>query len=100
MKLSEKFFEDLHKIGEWAFIEKNMWVGKLVPEIIADNLQKRGISQEDIEDCVILTVEEAKILAELFDEENVRKGSVADIYITRFVNRIEQVEGRKNDNAT
>lgn len=62
MKLSKKFIEDLHKIGEDAFIEKNQWIGKLVPDIIIDNLKKRGINQEDIEGCVVLTVEEAKEL--------------------------------------
>ena len=66
MKFSKKFIEDLHKIGEWAFIEKNQWIGKLVPDIIVDNLQKRGISQEDIEGAVVLTVEEAKQLQEDF----------------------------------
>lgn len=60
MEFTKKFYDDLHKIGQDAFIEKNMWIGKLVPEIIADNLQKRGINQEDIEGCVMLTVEEAK----------------------------------------
>lgn len=62
MKLSKKFIEDLHKIGEDAFIEKNQWIGKLVPDIIIDNLQKRGISQEDIEGTVCLTIDQAKAL--------------------------------------
>lgn len=60
MKLSKKFLEDLHKIGEDAFIEKNQWIGKLVPDIIIDNLKKRGISQGDLEGVVCLSVEEAK----------------------------------------
>lgn len=63
MKFSKKFLEDLHKIGEWSFVEKNMWIGKLVPEIIVDNLQKRGINQEDVEGCVVLTLNQAKELA-------------------------------------
>ncbi len=68
LQFSKKFIEDLNKIGEWAFIEKNMWVGKLVPEIICDNLQKRGINQEDIENAVVLTVKEAKeILQSSYD---------------------------------
>lgn len=67
MKLSKKFLEDLHKIGEWSFIEKNMWVGKLVPEIIIDNLQKRGINQGDLEGVVCLSVEEAEKLMKLLD---------------------------------
>lgn len=67
MKLSKKFIEDLHKIGQDAFIEKNQWIGKLVPDIIIDNLKKRGISQEDIEGCVVLTVEEAEKLMKLLD---------------------------------
>lgn len=67
MKLSKKFIEDLHKIGEDAFIEKNQWIGKLVPEIIIDNLQKRGISQKDIEGCVILTLDEANLLFSVID---------------------------------
>ena len=65
MKFSKKFIEDLNKIGEWSFIEKNMWVGKLVPEIICDNLKKRGVTPEDFTDCVVLTVEEAKGLLEI-----------------------------------
>ena len=73
MKYSKKFIEDLHKIGEWAFVEKNMWVGKLVPEIICDNLQKRGISQEDIEGCVILSVDDAKVLNALISDRNLCK---------------------------
>ena len=67
MKLSKKFLEDLHKIGQDAFIEKNMWIGKLVPEIIIDNLQKRGINQGDLEGVVLLTVEEAEKLMKLLD---------------------------------
>lgn len=64
MKLSEKFFEDLHEIGQDAFIEKNMWVGKLVPEIIVDNLKKRGITPDDLEGVVCLSIEEADELYE------------------------------------
>lgn len=67
MKLTKKFFEDLHKIGQDAFIEKNQWIGKLVPDIIIDNLKKRGISQGDLEDVVCLSVEEAKKISMFFD---------------------------------
>ncbi len=67
MKLSEKFLDDLHKIGQYAFVEKNRWVGKLVPEIICDTVQERGINQEDIEGCVCLTVEEATSLNETIE---------------------------------
>lgn len=67
MKLSEKFFDDLDKIGQDAFIEKNMWIGKLVPEIIVDNLKKRGITPDDLEGVVCLTVEEAKAVLECVD---------------------------------
>ena len=92
MKFSKKFIEDLHKIGEWAFIEKNMWVGKLVPEIIVDNLKKRGITPDDLEGVVCLTVEEAKILetfcwgcASLLSTEE-------DAVHDKLVKRIEQAE--------
>lgn len=67
MKFSKKFIEDLHKIGEWAFIEKNQWIGKLVPDIIVDNLQKRGITPDDLEGVVCLSVEEAKEFKSYFD---------------------------------
>ena len=96
MKLSKKFIEDLHKIGEDAFIEKNQWIGKLVPEIIIDNLQKRGISQEDIEGCVILTVEEAKhLLSIVMDSahDHCINQEEADVF-HKFVKKIEQAEGK------
>lgn len=88
MKLSKKFLEDLHKIGEDAFVEKNWWIGKLVPEIICDNLQKRGINQEDFEDCVILTVEEAKAIA--FDLKFLK--SFAPFVPNEVIGRIAQIE--------
>ena len=102
MKLSKKFIEDLHKIGEDAFIEKNQWIGKLVPEIIIDNLQKRGISQEDIEGCVVLTVEEATLamecaqLAYMFASSYRRPEAEADKELAnKLAERIEKAEGNK-----
>lgn len=92
MKLSEKFIEDLHKIGEDAFIEKNQWIGKLVPDIIVDNLKKRGITPDDLEGVVCLSVDEAKILesfcwgcASLLSTEE-------DAVYEKLVKRIEQAE--------
>lgn len=101
MKLSKKFLEDLHKIGQDAFWEKNMWVGKLVPEIIVDNLKKRGISQDDIEGVICLTVEEAKeAIADYIDvvAEVVRQRNKPEIKIKHpksiliLMERIEQAE--------
>ena len=67
MRLTKKFFEDLNKIGQDAFIEKNQWIGKLVPDIIIDNLKKRGITPDDLEGVVCLSVEEAEKLMKLLD---------------------------------
>lgn len=67
MKLSGKFLDDLQKIGHQSFIEKNRWIGKLVPEIICDAVEERGINQEDIEGCVCLTIEEATTLNEVME---------------------------------
>lgn len=59
MKFAKKFLNDLKEIGRLSFFEKNLWVGKSVPEIICDNLEKRGITHEDFTGAVVLTVEEA-----------------------------------------
>lgn len=97
MKFSKKFIEDLHKIGEWAFVEKNMWVGKLVPEIICDNLKKRGITPDDLEGVVCLSVEEAEKLMKLLDlcEYWLTNNNVSydcDAWASLFEERIEQAE--------
>lgn len=92
MKLSKKFIEDLHKIGEDAFIEKNQWIGKLVPEIIIDNLKKRGLSQEDVEGCVVFTVEEAKALLRRIPE--FKENGDWQLPIERLKERIKQAEGK------
>lgn len=102
MKLSKKFFEDLHKIGEWAFVEKNMWVGKLVPEIIVDNLQKRGINQGDLEGVVCLTIEEAKYAFRCISYFSSNVNVIIDKkdryemweFNSKLRNRIEQAEGK------
>ena len=104
MKLSNKFLEDLHKIGEDAFIEKNQWIGKLVPDIIIDNLQKRGISQEDIEGVVCLSVEEAEILTRcaanefcrlILEHAPVELARQVEVLMYDLVKRIEQAEKRE-----
>lgn len=95
MKSNKKFPPALGAIVDQALKDKSAWIGKTVQELTCEAIRKRDLSKEDIEGCVCLPIEEAKILAELFDEENVRKGSVADIYITRFVNRIKQAEMSK-----
>lgn len=64
MKFSKKFLDDLNEIGRLAFSEKNLWMGKLVPEIICDHVEERGIKHDDFRDCVVLTVREAKLLLE------------------------------------
>ncbi len=106
MKLSKKFFEDLTAIGNHAFIEKNMWVGKCVPEIIADNLRKRGISQEDIEDCVVLSTKEAKAILQtsyevLYYSDCELTLTNKALYVQRLLKeRIEEVEKDKGKTNT
>ena len=92
MKSNKKFPPALGAIVEQALKDNTAWIGKTVLELTCEAIKKQGLSQENVEGCVCLPIEEAKILAELFDEENVRKGSIVDIYITRFVNRIKQAE--------
>lgn len=103
MRFSQKFFDDLNEIGQAAFIEKNMWVGKLVPEIIVDNLKKRGITSDDLEGCVVLTVEEAKGLLEiardyrmyLFEHCRIPLSLSSNEAFTALRERIEQAEKDK-----
>lgn len=66
MKLSEKFLSNLKAIIDLAFKEKNFWVGKTVQEITIDTLKERGIEPDDFQGAVILTVEEAKVIASFF----------------------------------
>ena len=65
MKFAKKFLNDLKEIGRLSFFEKNLWVGKSVPEIICDNLEKRGITPEDFTGAVVLTVDEAQLCLKL-----------------------------------
>ena len=99
MKLSKKFLEDLDKIGQDAFVEKNMWIGKLVPDIIVDNLKKRGITPDDFDGMVCLTVEEAEALMTFFDtmKPQMPNGGCmeyCDLWGNTIKKRIEQAEGR------
>lgn len=99
MKLSKKFFDDLHEISRLSFYEKNLWIGKLVPEIIVDNLKKRDITPDDFEDIVCLTVEEAKGI--LWDLRDLYKQTYGyewvknEPWFDEFKKRIEQAEMSK-----
>ena len=62
MKSNKKFPPALGAIVDQALKDKSAWIGKTVQELTCEAIKKRGLSQEDTEGCVCLTLKEAKIL--------------------------------------
>ena len=62
MKLNKKFTSELRAIIDQALKDNSAWIGKTVQELTCEAIKKRGLSQENVEDCVVLSIKEAKIL--------------------------------------
>ena len=60
MKSNKKFPPELRAIIDQGLKDKSAWIGKTVQELTCEAIKKRGINQEDVEGCVVLTVKEAK----------------------------------------
>ena len=63
MKSNKKFPPAMGAIVGQALKDKSAWIGKTVQELTCEAIRKRGLSQEDVEGCVCLTLDEAKELA-------------------------------------
>ena len=62
MKSNKKFSPALGAIVDQALKDNSAWIGKTVQELTCEAIKKRGLSQENVEDCVVLSIKEAKIL--------------------------------------
>ena len=62
MESNKKFPPALGAIVEQALKENTAWIGKTVLELTCEAIRKRDLSQENVEDCVVLSIKEAKIL--------------------------------------
>ena len=61
MKSNNKIFPPaLGAIVEQALKDNTAWIGKTVLELTCEAIKKHGLSQEDVENCVVLSIEEAK----------------------------------------
>ena len=75
MKSNKKFPPALGAIVDQALKDNTAWIGKTVLELTCEAIKKHGLSQEDAEGMVCLTVDEAKALNNLilklfYNEEN------------------------------
>ena len=98
MKSNKKFPPALGAIVDQALKDKSAWIGKTVQELTCEAIRKRGLSQENTEGCVCLTLNEAKrvqsALYELLHNSN-DKNSREWLAYWMLIGRIEQVEATK-----
>ena len=96
MKSNKKFPPSLRATIDQGLKDKSAWIGKTVQELTCEAIKKRGISQEDIEGCVCLTIEEAKrvqsALWELLRNSN-DKNSKEWLTYWMVNERVDQAEG-------
>lgn len=62
MKSNKKFPPELRAIIDQGLKDKSAWIGKTVQELTCEAIKKRSINQEDTEECVCLTLNQAKEL--------------------------------------
>lgn len=98
MKSNKKFPPALGAIVDQALKDKSAWIGKTVQDLTCEAIRKRGLSQEDAEGCVCLTLDEAKrvqsALYELLHNSN-DKNSREWLAYWMLIGRIEQAEATK-----
>ena len=99
MKSNKKFPPALGAIVDQALKDNTAWIGKTVLELTCEAIKKHGLSQEDTEGCVCLTVDEAKAVLECveactFDSEF--EGFVSNNKLLRdkLTKQIEQAENK------
>ena len=92
MKSNKKFPPALGAIVDQALKDKSAWIGKTVQDLTCEAIRKRGLSQENTEGCVCLTVDEAKILETfLWGCASLLSTEEYAVY-DKLVERIEQAE--------
>ena len=96
MKSNKKFPPALGAIVDQALKDNTAWIGKTVLELTCEAIKKHGLSQEDTEGCVYLTLDEAKALNNLilklfYNEENRMSVFDATELLTK---RIKQAENK------
>ena len=84
MKSNKKFPPALGASVDQALKDKSAWIGKTVQDLTCEAIRKRGLSQEDTEEYVCLTFNEAKeAIADYIDvvAEDIRKRNEPEIKI-------------------
>ena len=64
MKLSKEFIAMFREEAKKAQWEINRWNGKSIDDLVVDYLERKELKPEDFRDVVVLTVKEAKEIAE------------------------------------
>lgn len=98
MNSNKKFPPALRAITDQALKDKAAWIGKTVQELTCEAIRKRGLSQENVEGYVYLTLDEAKrvqnALYELLRNSN-DKNSREWLTYWMVNGRIEKAEGKE-----
>ena len=104
MKSNKKFPPALGAIVDQALKDKTAWIGKTVQEHTCEAIRKRGLSQENTEGYVCLTLDEAKNIVETLDLlcefVNINTDFVSDLFLDGCSTmkildaRIKQAEGK------
>jgi hypothetical protein len=68
MKLSKEFIEKFRKEAKKAQWEINRWNGKSIDDLVVDYLEDHEFNQDDFENMVCLTIEEAKQVKVFLDD--------------------------------
>ena len=92
MKSNKKFPPALGAIVEQALKDNTAWIGKTVLEITCEAIKKHGLSQEDAEGMVCLTLDEAKALLRRIPE--FKENSDWQLPIETLKQRIKQAENK------
>ena len=102
MKLSKEFITMFREEAKKARWEINRWNGKSIDDLVIDYLERKEFKPEDIQGCVVLTVEEAKEIAfklkELSEGYFLSTGNIDSRSVEWSIvlnERIEQAEGKR-----
>lgn len=102
MKLSKEFIAIFREEAKRAQWEINSWNGKSIDDLVVDYLEDHEFNQDDFENMVCLTIEEAKQVKvflddaiELHDKGVVVIQSSGFDTVQLIKERIEQAEGKE-----
>ena len=101
MKLSKEFIAKFREEAKRAQWEINRWNGKSIDDLVVDYLERKELKPEDIQGCIVLTVEEAKEflisfqdLIELHEDGYIKVTDFGFDVFDLVKKRIEQAEGK------